>query len=859
MSASEVESPSPSDVPKSDDLGDKNGGNSIISLVQSLRVECNAWANLSFYAAVRALAEMAPWMVSIVFIGHVGVAELAALSVVEVWVYSFMQVAWVGIGYTEGFLVAQAHGKKKLTVMRGWFVISLSIMLLCNIVIAILCCVTKPALDAFGFEPHTVRTGAIYAYYILPAVFIEGTNVCITTYLMSFQLAWPSTLIQIISLIIDFPLSYILIFGLHGRPNDYLDPMNNALVATGVAWGIVSFIALTLNLCTLYKIWGRELEYGHDDNENENKAIENASINVNINAIDKLPTVGRDSITTGKTATKPISILPPILEGDELASNATASVRDDRWTMHDEGFTVSTMHNSSFSLNQTPSTPGIPSEMILPAGRRSLTRPPSSTSELESNRESNVSFVEPNASTHGIHRSRSDTTNSISASRLSSLRDSVLNSSQRPVSVDRSSSSANFIDLIEMHLNSVFAASSARRRSEAGSARHSSVGHDSVFRGRARGVPFRMATTHLDECLEAEDDNEDYDFDDYYDDDDVDDRDNSMDIDSNNVQGKNRNQGSTSKNSIMKWSIGVMSKGDRATEENGKKKVKGKKGKGTGLKKFLSQKKRWITYCRQAVPNMSSIFVQSLSYFVLSFLAAKLGPLMIATHNANTALIEVLFTIIRGMGEATTFRVAFHIGNGNVAAAKRVTVIAFLLSGLFGASLSLLGYFLRNSFARLVSSDPQVIQASVELAPFLWLTYFIFGIGQQALAVLEGQGRGDGQAFSFFIGAWVITIPAAIISYLCTDFMLSGIWGSLLIGNAASCIIGLVLLYRSDWEKIALDASERISESSNAGRHTSVGIQSSARMSTSLSRVLPDGKMSSDMISARAAKFNEEL
>jgi len=168
------------------------------------------------------------------------------------------------------------------------------------------------------------------------------------------------------------------------------------------------------------------------------------------------------------------------------------------------------------------------------------------------------------------------------------------------------------------------------------------------------------------------------------------------------------------------------------------------------------------------------------------------------------------------MAEGTAIRVGYHIGRGNVEAAKLVAQISFAVNAALGIVVALVGYYFRYELASSLSSDPAVVAISVQLSPLLWVTFAFFSVGDQALGVLEGQGRAVAQAVCFLLGAVGITIPLALASYFGTEYGLIGLWYALLVGFLCSELIAIALvLYYSRWDQAVADAITRI-EADNA-------------------------------------------
>ena len=563
--------------------------------------EFRKWSFLSLLAGLGLFAENLPWLISNIMIGHVSTEALAALGLVEIWLYSFLEVIWSGVGLTESVMVSQAHGKRRLVAMRGWAVISLAVMTAGNVVITCLCLTVGPTLKAFGLNPALVDLGKVYALYLIPAIFIEGVNVCTSTYLCSLQAPVIPTVIRLFGVLVDVLVSYIFIFGIAHQPSVF----HNALIGSAIGWIASAGVILVLNFCAVVYLWGHELEFGDDEADDDLWA-----------------------------------------DGKKMAGG---------------GANVSTLQTS-------PRTHAA----ALHARAKSV----------------------PGRQTSGGFRKTS-------ASSVSALVKGVLQTSTTTTSI-------------------------------------------------------------YERLLGEEDEDEDEDEDG-----------GAVDPVAASDIGT-----TTSLAAVVKW---------------------------------VKHPRRWQTYAKQALPNCLTILLQCSVFTFLSFLAANLGTVEIAAHNQNVALLEVAFTFVGGMAEGTAVRVGFHIGRSNAEGAKTVVALAFAVNVLVGLAAGSLGYIFRSELANCLSSDPEVRAVSVTLAPLLWGTFAFFSVGEQALGVLEGQGRAAEQAGAFLIGCVGVTVPLALVSYFATDYGLVGLWWALFVGFLLSEVIAVwLVVFHSDWDRLVAYASNRL-------------------------------------------------
>jgi len=555
----------------------------------TLKEELEEWLELGLWAGLREFADLFPWLVSLSFVGHVSTIDLAALSLVEVWIYTLMDLTWWAVSMTESVLVSQAHGSRCLLSMRGWALMSLIVITISNIFLTILCFTCGETLVAFGFEKAISERGAKFAQYIIPAFYFEGVTICIATYLTAFQEASLPTYIQIVTGVLDLFLTYILIFGIAGFHGI------NTMKAAALGWVVTSCLSCILEAKALHQMWGQELDDEEDDDQEDKFEIPN---DFGIVEFER---------TTRNQSDSSLHVKPLLY------------LRDTSHLKHRAG-------GLRFVCKLPPSGLLIPDTPLL--NYRTIQNKNSGASTCQK--------VEP--------KGESETSQETFAS-------------------------------------------------------------------------------------------------------------------------------------VLSW---------------------------------IWNHKRWLKYSKQALPNFATTGMQSLSLFLMSMCAAKLGNMQIAAHNSSVALFEVLYTVVQGMGEGTSIRIGYHVGNGDIEAAKQVMWVSFALSLCWGLLAAASGYTFRNEIAGLMSNDPEVKLMLVSLAPLVWGSYAVFSVGGQCLAVLDGQGRASEQAFCFLVGSWLISVPLFLYCAVWTDWGLHGLWVSLILGYFTTVVVTAWYIYTSNWHEIVERSKERI-------------------------------------------------
>lgn len=533
--------------------------------------ESSIWGRITFLSTILAVAELTPWIVSLAFVGRVSSLQLAALSLVEVWVYSFLEVAWVSVTQAGSVLISQADGAGCHSAKLGWFAISMTVMTIASGIVALASVSSAWALNQITSDRELVEAGSYYAAWITPAIFFSGYQQMIATYLIATGHAEYPTICAFIFCFIDIYITYIFMFGGLG-----FRPYDNALLANAMSWNLASFLSLLLISFYFYKALVEDAD--------SKEASES----------------GRDEEEAEESDHFIMADIPTAAPGEEEESTANRI--------------------------QTTSSP-----------RKSLTQ----NMRASSLTNLNVERI--------LHRGSID---------LSELGDVNLQQS-----------------------------------------------------------------------------------------------------------------------SILDW---------------------------------LSSAKAWKAFGTMLLPFSVSVATESMIFFALAFLAAKLGRAQIAAHNTCAAIIEYTFGIIIGMAEATSVRIGFFVGKGDYTGCMTVMWIAICGSLFVGVILAIVCGAYSRQIAETFTEDEEIIKFILEVSPLLWASFAIFAVGDQMLAILEGQGRAMIQMISCFVGLWLVTLPLAFWFFYEDNGGLRDLWWALLIGYIVNELIATLAVYYSDWESIFERAKDHI-------------------------------------------------
>jgi Na+-driven multidrug efflux pump len=225
--------------------------------------------------------------------------------------------------------------------------------------------------------------------------------------------------------------------------------------------------------------------------------------------------------------------------------------------------------------------------------------------------------------------------------------------------------------------------------------------------------------------------------------------------------------------------------------------------------RFATMRKNIVTFGKQTGPSVLSMALEIGQQQLLSFLAADMGAVQVAVQNSLSEIYELGGMVLYGMGEATTIRVGYTLGNARVAAAKRVVVAAGAAVCVWACIAGALFVGLKDRIGQMFSDDPRVIAAAAGITPWMAGAYAFYAVYIHFAAVLDGQGRSSSYPIISLIGCWVVTGTLAGLSLRFTSFGLQGLWGAEMIGCCVSAAMAVLLVLRSDWRRLSAQAIER--------------------------------------------------
>lgn len=176
-----------------------------------------------------------------------------------------------------------------------------------------------------------------------------------------------------------------------------------------------------------------------------------------------------------------------------------------------------------------------------------------------------------------------------------------------------------------------------------------------------------------------------------------------------------------------------------------------------------------------------------------------------------------------GANAATSVRVSNELGAGHPRIAKFSVVVVVITSFMIGLLLSLILIIARKQYPSVFTSSTDVKKLVYQLTPLLASSIVINNVQPVLSGVAIGAGWQAAVAYVNIGCYYVFGIPLGLILGYKLDFGVTGIWYGMLSGTVLQTLVLFLMTYRTNWNKEASIAGDRIrrwgGHSTDKGNH----------------------------------------
>ncbi|KAK1275991.1 Protein TRANSPARENT TESTA 12 [Acorus gramineus] len=166
--------------------------------------------------------------------------------------------------------------------------------------------------------------------------------------------------------------------------------------------------------------------------------------------------------------------------------------------------------------------------------------------------------------------------------------------------------------------------------------------------------------------------------------------------------------------------------------------------------------------------------------------------------------------IALGFNTAVSVRVSNELGAGHPKAAKFSVLVTVSTSALIGLLFSIAVLIARTHLPDLFTNVPEVARETAKIAYLLGPTIFLNSIQPVLSGVAIGAGWQSMVAFINIGCYYLFGLPVGAVLGFKFKLNALGIWTGMLVGCLVQTVILMVISFRTNWQKEAVQAEERI-------------------------------------------------
>ena len=184
---------------------------------------------------------------------------------------------------------------------------------------------------------------------------------------------------------------------------------------------------------------------------------------------------------------------------------------------------------------------------------------------------------------------------------------------------------------------------------------------------------------------------------------------------------------------------------------------------------------------------------------------------------AAWGIIEAIWDLFEaateGLGEAGSIRLAFHLGTGNIEAAKRSTWKSLFLSTWLAIFMSSVFFFCIGLIPGWFTDDETLQRMIIKMLPLVGVGNILMVFGMVSWSLVGAQGRYKLATCVSAVMSFCVTLPLAALFCIGFKFELDALVAAVVIGYSTTGLVLAYILLMSDWELISKTVREGNEES----------------------------------------------
>nr|XP_045726290.1 multidrug and toxin extrusion protein 2-like [Mirounga angustirostris] len=217
----------------------------------------------------------------------------------------------------------------------------------------------------------------------------------------------------------------------------------------------------------------------------------------------------------------------------------------------------------------------------------------------------------------------------------------------------------------------------------------------------------------------------------------------------------------------------------------------------------------WGSYIQLAIPSMFMVCIEWWTFEIGTFLAGLISVTELGAQAIIYELASAAYMLPLGFGVAASVRVGNALGAGNAEQARYSSITVLLCAGVCALVVGILIAALKDVVAYIFTSDRDIIYLVSQVMPIFAPFHLFDALAGTCGGVLRGTGKQKIGAILNAIGYYVFGFPIGVSLMFAAKLGIIGLWSGLIICVFFQALFYLVLIWRTNWKRVAEQAQVR--------------------------------------------------
>uniref|UniRef100_A0A8C9JTL8 Multidrug and toxin extrusion protein n=1 Tax=Panthera tigris altaica TaxID=74533 RepID=A0A8C9JTL8_PANTA len=211
----------------------------------------------------------------------------------------------------------------------------------------------------------------------------------------------------------------------------------------------------------------------------------------------------------------------------------------------------------------------------------------------------------------------------------------------------------------------------------------------------------------------------------------------------------------------------------------------------------------WGSYIQLAVPSMFMVCIEWWTFEIGTFLAGLISVTELGAQAIIYELASVAYMVPLGFGGWASARVGKALGAWNAEQSRDSSITVLLCAGVCALVVGIVLSAMKDVIAYVFTSDKDIIYLVSQVMPIFAPFHLFDALAGTCGGILRGTGKQKIGAIMNAIGYYVFGFPIGVSLMFAAKLGIIGLWSGLIVCVFFQALFYLVLVWRTDWERVA--------------------------------------------------------